>query len=231
MASKPLPSEDQLVTMVYVREGNIYVTSARVLVCKDKSLALQVDTSLAEPPEFGRAQPLTLLYVRGDRVLRLKAVVRETIDAERLTIEPVGDVKEGDRRDFRRADVTASVYVGVAEGTDIDAARARQLETDIDEQDFGERTLNLSGSGVQFASDIVYDSGTLLDIRLLLPLPTPARVSVIAEVVRMLGEVGDQSVAARFAEVSEADQDLIVYTVFSRYFEDEGLAGEFGLQV
>ena len=35
----------------------------------------------------------------------------------------------------------------------------------------------------------------------------------------------------RFAEISESDQDLVVYTVFSRYFEEEGMADEFALQV
>ncbi|MGM0578269.1 MAG: PilZ domain-containing protein [Myxococcota bacterium] len=231
MPDKPLPGEDQLVTMVSVREGNIYVTSARVLVSKATAIGLHVDTSLSEPPSFDRAQPLTLLYTRGDRVLRLKAVVREPIDSERLTVQPVGDVKEGDRRDFRRADVRANVYVAAAEGDDLEAAREAQMGSSVSDDQFREQEINLSGSGAQIVADAPYDAGSLLDLRIILPLPTPTRVAVIAEVVRSEGEDAGARIATRFAEISETDQDLVVYTVFSRYFEAEGLTEDLDLDV
>lgn len=231
MSDKPLPTEDQLVTMVSVRDGNIYVTSARVLVSKPKAIGLHVDTSLSEPPTFDRAQPLTLLYTRGDRVLRLKAVVREPIDEERLTVQPVGDVKEGDRRDFRRADITAKVFCRpIAAGS---AARESQLSRAVDESEYEELEVNLSGSGAQFTTTVGgIEDGGLLDLRIVLPLPTPTAVKVLADVVRATPqEDGRTLVATRFGEISESDQDLVVYTVFSRYFEAEGLSEELGLEV
>ena len=47
-----------------VKDGNIHVTSARVLVSKPKSLGMRIDTRLSEPEPFERGQPLTLLYAR-----------------------------------------------------------------------------------------------------------------------------------------------------------------------
>ncbi len=231
MPDKPLPSDDQLVTMVSVRDAEIYVTSARVLVSKPTAIGLRVDTSLSEPPQFERAQPLTLLYTRGDRVLRLKAVVREPIDTERLTVQPVGDVKEGDRRDFRRADVKARIYFETLDVADAEAARAAQQATEIDDDAFAEQTVNLSGSGVSAFAPEALEVATLLDLRIVLPLPTPQLVSVVAEVVRSIPGDDGFTIAMRFAEISESDQDLVVYTVFSRYFEEEGMADEFALQV
>lgn len=233
MSQPALPTEDQLVTMVSVRDGNIYVTSARVLVSKPQSLGLRIDTRLSETAPFERAQPLTLLYAQDERVMRLKAVVSSPIDEERLTIQPVGDIKEGDRRDFRRADLMVGLYVQPSDRKTSDEARAAQVATDVGADTFQQRSINLSGSGIQISSHVDWDSGTLLDIRLILPLPKQTPVCVIGEVVRML-DIEDENgrrVAVRFAELSEPDQDLIVYTVFSRHFQDEGLSEEFSLQV
>ena len=233
MSQPALPTEDQLVTMVSVRDGNIYVTSARVLVSKPKSLGLRIDTRLSEPAPFERSQPLTLLYAQDERVMRLKAIVSSPIDDERLTIQPVGDVKEGDRRDFRRADLAVDLYFKPVSHPSSDAARTAQLAHDVPAEDFSQQTINLSGSGIQLSSRTDWESGTLLDIRLVLPLPKQTPVCVVGEVVRMLDFEDDHGrrVAVRFAEISEPDQDLIVYTVFSRHFQDEGLSDEFSLQV
>ena len=53
----------------------------------------------------------------------------------------------------------------------------------------------------------------------------------IADVVVIDEDENGRRVAIRFAEISEPDQDLIVYTVFSRHFQGEGLSEEFSLQV
>ncbi|MCB9514504.1 MAG: PilZ domain-containing protein [Deltaproteobacteria bacterium] len=227
MPDKPLPNEDQFVTMVSVRDGNIYVTSARALVAKQNSIGLHIDTTLSEPPPFERAQPLTLLYTRGDRVLRLKAVVREPIDRERLTVQPVGDVAEGDRRDFRRADVDARVWAQAAGVPSVEEAMAAQSKRSVPLEEMETQSINLSGSGIQL--DFPADKGPvkvsdLLDIRVELPLPSPSVIAVIGEVVSEPRDIdGTRRVAVRFTEISESDQDLVVYTVFSRYFEAEGL--------
>ena len=232
--SKPaLPAEEQLVTMVSVRDGNIDVTSARVLVSKPKSLGIRIDTRFSESAPFESSQPLTLLYAQDERVMRLKAVVSSVIDDERLTIQPVGDVKEGDRRDFRRADLAVDLYVSPVSQDSSESARTAQIANSVDADAYSQQTINLSGSGVQLSSRTDWDPGTLLDIRIALPLPKQAPVSVIGEVVRMLDDEDENGrrVAIRFAEISEPDQDLIVYTVFSRHFQGEGLSEEFSLQV
>ena len=68
---------------------------------------------------------------------------------------------------------------------------------------------------------------------MVLPLQQQTTVCVIGEVVRMLDLHDDNGrrVAIRFAEISEPDQDLIVYTVFSRHFKDEEIPDELSLQV
>ena len=233
MQDNPLPQEDQLVTMVSVRNGNIYVSSALVLVVKPTTIALQLDRKLAEPPDFDTAQPLTVLYARGDRVMRLKAVVRERIDEERITVEPVGDVKEGDRRDYRRADIVARFYCR-AGGDDAAVVREQQIRDAIDPSDdaFVEQTINLSGSGISCEGATEHPAGTLLDCRVLLPLPTPTLVTMVSEVVRC-DPTGDGRFrsALRFQQISEHDQDLVVYMVFSRLFEGEGLMEDLELPV
>jgi hypothetical protein len=233
MSQHPLPAEDQLVTMVSVKDGNIHVTSARVLVANPKSLGMRIDTRLSEPEPLERGQPLTLLYALDERVMRVKAVVSSPIDEERLTIQLVGDVKEGDRRDFRRADIAVQVSVRVVTDGSAEDARSAQLATPVAPESFSEQIINLSGSGIQVSSKTDWDSGTLLDIRMVLPLQQQTKVCVIGEVVRMLDMHDDNGrrVAIRFAEISEPDQDLIVYTVFSRHFKDEEIPDELNLQV
>ena len=118
MTDSPLPHDDQLVTMVTVRDGHIFVASSTVLVSKANSVALSIDTSIAAPPEFARGQDVTLLYASGDRVMRLKTTIQETIAEDRITLRPAGEPREGDRRDYRRADVRAGIYV-TPSGTDV----------------------------------------------------------------------------------------------------------------
>jgi hypothetical protein len=233
MSEQPLPAEDQLVTMVSVKDGNIHVTSARVLVSKPKSLGMRIDTRLSEPEPLERGQPLTLLYALDERVMRVKAVVSSPIDDERLTVQLVGDVKEGDRRDFRRADLAVQISTRPVTNVTAEEARSAQIASSAAPESFSEQVINLSGSGIQVSSKTDWDSGLLLDIRMVLPLQQQTTVCVIGEVVRMLDIHDDNGrrVAIRFAEISEPDQDLIVYTVFSRHFKDEEIPDELNLQV
>ena len=145
----------------------------------------------------------------------------------------MGQSKEGDRRDFRRADLPARIFVGASESSDIGEVRREQLATEQPDELYVEQSINLSGSGVQVSVKEDYEGGTLLDVRLVLPLATPTTVCVVGQVVRMLDITTDagRRMAVRFLEIAEPDQDLIVYTVFSRYFSDEGMSDELSLQV
>jgi len=227
MNDNPLPQEDQQVTLISVREGNISVTSARTLVVKPHKIALELDSALSELPSWSIDQALTMIYTHGDRVMRLRATVREQIDQERVTVEPVGEVKEGDRRDFRRADVDARVYSKRSPTTSPSEARTLQLAESVPLSSgaFRRQVINISGSGLSFTSPEVYAMGELVDVRLVLDRPTNAMVTMIGHLVRAVpGEGGELGTyAIRFAELSESDQDLIVYTVFSNHFAAEGL--------
>ncbi len=223
---KPLPAEDQNITLIAVREGNISVTSAKVLVVKPSAIALEVNTNVSEPPDWEDAQPVTLIYTHEDRVMRLRASVDERVSETRLLVKPIGDAMEGDRRDFRRADVAAKVYVERIAGTMADAREAQAVAI-TDSARFDDQTVNLSGSGVSFLSGLPFEAGDIVDVRLILSAPTTAHVSIIGRVVRVFDGDPLKKIAVRFAELSEAHQDILVYTVFSSHFESEGLADAF----
>ena len=233
MSENILPAEESMVTIVSVLDGTISVASAHVMVAKPDAIAVKIDASVSSLPTYKPSQSLTLLYSRGERVWRLKATVSSVVDSERLTIRPVGQSKEGDRRDFRRADLPARIFVGASESSDIGEVRRQQLATEQPDELYVEQSINLSGSGVQVSVKEDYEGGTLLDVRLVLPLATPTTVCVVGQVVRMLDITTDagRRMAVRFLEIAEPDQDLIVYTVFSRYFSDEGMSDELSLQV
>lgn len=224
----PLPQEDQQVTLISVRDGNISVTSARALVVKARKIALKIDTALSEPPAWSDEQSLTMIYTHGERVMRLRGVLREQVDTDRITVEPVGEVKEGDRRDYRRADVDARVYARSAGTQSPTEARSAQVGHQVapTSSAFVQQVVNISGSGLGFTSQEVFSAGELVDIRLVLDQPAAALVTIVGQVVRAVpGEGGAPgSYAVRFAELSEADQDIIVYTVFSNHFAAEGLS-------
>ena len=228
MMQNPLPQEDQQITLISVRDGNISVTSARALVVKARKIALEIDTALSEPPAWSAEQQLTMIYTHGDRVMRLRGVLREQVDVDRITVEPVGDVKEGDRRDYRRADVELRVRVRRTGTQSPTEARSAQLAHRVDptSPEFEVQAVNVSGSGLSFNTREVYAAGELLDVRLVLEQPAAALVTVIGQVVRAVPGVGGEpgNYAIRFAELSEGDQDVIVYTVFSNHFAAEGLA-------
>jgi len=229
MTQNPLPQEDQQVTLISVRDGNISVTSARALVVKARKIALKIDTALSEPPEWSDDQSLTMIYTHGERVMRLRGLLREQVDSDRITVEPVGEVKEGDRRDYRRADVEARIFVKSAKTQSPSEARAAQVAQPIapTSDAFGTQEINISGSGLGFTSTETFAMGELVDVRLVLDQPAAALVTVIGQVVRASPGATDGApgiYAIRFAELSEADQDIIVYTVFSNHFAAEGLS-------
>jgi len=220
MQPKPLPREDQLVTMVSVREGNIYVTSANALVVKESTIALRIDASLNPPPEFQRAQPVTILYTGGDRVLRLKAVVRERIDEMRLTVEPVGDVKEGDRRDYRRVDMEAGLQVRPITESDADA-RTALLAAEPNEDALPTQSVNISGSGLQWHASEGMEDATFVLLHIRLEGDGGGSIPAIGQIVRCVPSDDGHLTAVRFVDISEAAQDRIVHAVFAKFFQSD----------
>ncbi len=224
-----LPEEDQQVTIVSVRDGHISVLPARVLVTRPHKIALSLDAPSAEAQRWTDGQSLTLLYTLGEHIMRLRAELRERVADDRVTVEPIGDAKEGDRRDFRRADVDAWIRVRKCESRDTAIAREKQLATPIpdDSSEFELQNVNLSGSGVSFEAREQFDLDDLVDIRLVLGLRPRRAVAIIGRIVRRVRPDSPRPIiAARFAELSEADQDAVIYSVFAAHFANVGLDEE-----
>ena len=219
MSEQSMPHDEQQVTMVSVREGDIHVSSATVLVSGERSVAVELDTSTTDPPLLEVDQAVTLLYSADDRVMRLKTSISELVSESRVTLRPLENAKEGDRRDYRRADVDAQVFCEPLNGQDVGAARAAQADRHVDLSDYGDQSINLSGSGIMLHAAEPHAENTLLDLRLSLPMLQGGPISIIGRVVRAFDEPEGVRLAVRFAEISEADQDKVVYTVFSRCFE------------
>jgi len=222
----PLPDEDQQITIVSVRDGHISVLPARVLVTRPHKIALSLDSATAEARRWSDGQTLTLLYTQGERIMRLKAELRERVAEDRVTVEPIGEAKEGDRRDFRRADVDLRILVRKCDTTDTALERERQLASVTAEgsPELESQRVNLSGSGVSFEANEPLALGDLVDIRLVLETRPRRVVAIIARIVRHVRTDGPRPIiAARFAELSEADQDAVIYSVFAAHFANVGL--------
>ena len=232
--SNPLPREDQFLTIVSVRSGDIHVTSGTTLLVKGKTIALKCDERDGAPPSFERDQTVTLLYTHDERVLRLRAMVRDQIAPDRITATIVGEVKEGDRRDFRRADVEGRVEIRPLNAeTAEDARRALRADDFAGEAVVCEASVNISGSGAQFLMDLNLAKGSFVAFSMSVPAPNEAVIKAAAQLVRSgeADDTGRRDIALRFIEISEGDQDYIVYTVFSKCFEvDESLLDDLEIQ-
>lgn len=227
-----LPDEDQQVTIVSVRDGNISVLPARVLVTRPHKIALSLEAPSAEAQRWTDGQSLTLLYTHGEHIMRLRAELRERVADDRVTVEPIGEAKEGDRRDFRRADLEARIRIRKCPSRDTAEARERQLATPLPEEspEFEVQSVNLSGSGVSFEANEPFELDDLVDIRVVLEMRPRRIVSMIGRVVRHVRpDLPKPIVAVRFAELSEADQDAVIYSVFAAHFATVGLGGELTL--
>lgn len=223
----PLPEEDQQVTIVSVREGHISVLPARVLVTRPHKIALSLDAPSAEAQRWTDGQTLTLLYTVGEHIMRLRTELRERVADDRVTVEPIGDAKEGDRRDFRRADLDARIRIKRCETKDTAIAREQQLATQVaeDSPEFEMQRINLSGSGVSFEAREPFELDDVVDVRIVLEMRPRRTVAIIGRVVRHVKPDAPRPiVAVRFAELSEADQDAVIYSVFAAHFATVGLS-------
>jgi hypothetical protein len=228
--SPPLPIEDQQVTIVSVQHGQISVLPARVLVARPQKIALELDTPTQDSQAWGFDHTFTLLYTRDDLILRLRAQLSERIDGARIGVTPLGPAREGDRRDFRRADMEVQVYARVLDEKDSGLARENQLAEVIhtDHPGFEARQVNISGSGISFEIAGPITAENLVDVRLVMPSQPTRVISFIGSVVRVGPPDADgrQHVALRFSEFSEAHQDAVIYAVFSHCFAQSPVGGD-----
>lgn len=229
----PLPSEDQQVTIVSVQDGQISVLPAKVLVARPQKLALELESPTQDSQRWAPDHIFTILYTEDELILRLRAQLTERVDNARVTVTPLGPAREGDRRDFRRADMEVRVFARVADTTDTGIARENQLADaiEVDHPGFVSCPVNISGSGISFMMAGPVTRESVIDVRLVMPSQPSRVIAFIGTVVRVSppDEQGLQDVALRFSEFSEAHQDAVIYAVFSHCFAEspigEDLAG------
>jgi c-di-GMP-binding flagellar brake protein YcgR len=86
-----------------------------------------------------------------------------------------------------------------------------QLETDTEESALTKQSINISGGGIGFVSDIAHNPGDILTITLL--LHEQVLLKVHAEVLRRepLPYRGNAArIHARFIQISEQDRELLI---------------------
>jgi hypothetical protein len=85
---------------------------------------------------------------------------------------------------------------------------------------FQSRNANVSGSGMSFEATEPYATGTLLEIKLILPTLSDSVLYTYGEVVRVQKSFeASQRVSVRFTEIDEDIRDLIVKFVFEKQRE------------
>lgn len=223
-STPPLPSEDQQVTIVSVQEGQISVLPAKVLAARPQKLALELESPTQDSQRWSPDHIFTILYTEHELILRLRAQLTERVDNARITVTPLGPAREGDRRDFRRADMNVQVRARVVDTTDTGVARENQLAEaiEVDHPDFVTCPVNISGSGISFSMKGPVTRESVIDVRLVMPSQPSRVIAFIGTVVRVSppNEDGAQDVALRFNEFSESHQDAVIYAVFSHCFAE-----------
>jgi len=209
-----------MVTAVTVKNGDAHVLAATTLLSKQRGIVIRLEGhDAAHMPAKG--QTVTLLYAGGERVLRLRTVVQETIEELKLLLEPIEEVTEGERREFLRAEAEVQVYADVvAPGYDLPGSAP-----DPGGSGWSEETVDLSGSGVKFLWDGECKKGDNLFVRMILPSPGGPVVNALGDVVRARPHESKRlEVSVHFTQVEEIDRDLMINCVFRKYYQQLGSA-------
>jgi c-di-GMP-binding flagellar brake protein YcgR len=86
-----------------------------------------------------------------------------------------------------------------------------QLETDTEESVLTEKSINISGGGIGFVSDVAHNLGDILTITLL--LHEQALFKVHAQVLRrdpLPHQAQASRIHARFIQISERERELLI---------------------
>jgi hypothetical protein len=212
MAENQLPLEGQSLTVVLVRDGNVHVLTAVVIVAKPRSIALAFQLE-DDKPRPARGDLLTLAYSNDVYVLRLRAEVVEVIGDKKALVRPLGEVSRGERREFIRAAANVRINAHTV------ASDYELIEGDVAQSEWrvwDEQEVNLSGSGIRFVTKEACKKGQFMHVQLvLLPLPAKPVVQLLGEVVRARSNDGNSyDVALNFASVQENCRDQLINCVF-----------------
>jgi len=90
----------------------------------------------------------------------------------------------------------------------------------VDTSDLDEHPVNISATGMRFATDNTYEVGDHVRITLSLPLSPPVLVDLLAEVVHMKPRPGKRTqVGVAFLYRSEDEEEAVTRYVFKRHRE------------
>jgi len=95
--------------------------------------------------------------------------------------------------------------------------------TSVPQHTYGNKVIEISGSGLRFLSQESFPVGALIRVELILPDSLQFRIEFIGEVMRIerreekdIFEDDGGVVAARYAQIDEESRDAIIKTVFKR---------------
>lgn len=151
------------------------------------------------------------LYRRVDVVIPFRFTVSDRAAAEACRVESdsssVDAVEHGDQ--------PQAMLTRIEQKLD---RLLKQLEPDERFAEMMPISVNLSGAGVRFASDIPLQPGTILEMTFILPYGTPVRILAFGEVTRSR-KVGRPQGAAyetavAFLVLSDKDRELMIRYTF-----------------
>jgi len=198
----------------------------------------------SEQPPRGGVQPGGEAWVSvwtGGALCRCDARVDTVRDERQFSVRLVGEVKETQRREYFRLDVTLPLLYKVLDGATPEEAEAdwtsdrkvfcRPPEIvpsgeghkviDWDGEDVLPVRTNLSGGGMRLRVSRLVESGALVKVTLFLPLPQPRVIYVVAEALRcqeitLSREPGTHySLSLKFIMVVDRDREAIISYLFN----------------
>lgn len=198
----------------------------------------------SEQPPRGGVRPGAEAWLSvwtGGALCRCDARVETVRDDRQFSVRLVGDVKETQRREYFRLDVSLPVIYKVLDGVTQEDAEAdwaadrkvfcRPPEIvpsangpkvmDWDGEDVSSVRTNLSGGGMRLRVSRQVASGALVKLTLFLPLPQPRAIYVVAESLRcseitLSREPGTHySLSLKFTMIADRDREAIISYLFN----------------
>ena len=198
----------------------------------------------SEQPPRGGVQPGAEAWVSvwtDGALCRCDARVESVRDERNFTVRLVGEVKETQRREYFRLDVSLPVLYKVLDNVTPEDAESGWISdrkvfcrppeivptadgpkvVGWDGEDVPSMRVNLSGGGMRFRVSSLVASGTLVKMTLFLSLPQPRAIYVVAEALRcqeitLSREPGQHySMSLKFVMIADRDREAIISYLFN----------------
>ncbi|WP_298271199.1 PilZ-like domain-containing protein [Geobacter sp.] len=198
----------------------------------------------AEQPPSGMVREgaeVSLSVWTGGALCRCDAAVEKVRDDRQFAVRLVGDVRELQRREYFRLDVTLPFIWELLPGLTPEEAQARWMadRTELWRQpemvpvgdgykvvgwngrDIAPARANLSGGGIRFRVSEFVEAGSLLELTLFLSLPRPRTVCCLAEAIRCheialtLERGTHYQLSMKFTTISDKDREAVISYLFA----------------